>query len=67
MPGSTTFGKPYDKKLISSIPTEQYKINSANSDVPVFSFSKTIGGLSMPVEITSCEFTGKEFIYESLP
>jgi hypothetical protein len=67
MPGSVTFGKPYDKKTINGIPTEQYKFNSANTDVPVFGFSKTIGGVSMPFEITSCEFTGKNTIYESTP
>jgi hypothetical protein len=67
MPGSVTFGKPYDKKTINGIPTEQYKLNTANSDVPVFGFNKTIGGISMPFEITSCEFTGKTHIYESVP
>lgn len=67
MPGNVTFGKPYDKKTINGIPTEQYKFNTANNDVPVFGFSKTIGGVSMPFEITSCEFTGKNFIYESTP
>jgi hypothetical protein len=67
MPGSVTFGKPYDKKTINGIPTEQYKLNTANSDVPVFGFNKTIGGISMPFEITSCEFTGKTHIYESIP
>ncbi len=67
MPGNVTFGKPYDKKTINGIPTEQYRFNSANSDVPVFGFSKTIGGISMPFEITSCEFTGKNYIYESTP
>ena len=67
MPDTVTFGKPYDKKVINGIPTEQYKFNSANTDVPVFGFSKTIGGISMPFEITSCEFTGKNVIYESTP
>lgn len=67
MPGSVTFGKPYDKKVISGISTEQYKFNTANSDVPVFGFNKTIGGISMPFEITSCEFTGQNSIYESTP
>lgn len=67
MPGSVTFGKPYDKKTINGIPTEQYKFNSSNTDVPVFGFSKTIGGINMPFEITSCEFTGKNTIYESTP
>jgi hypothetical protein len=67
MPGSITFGKPYNKKVINGIPTEQYKVNSANLDVPVFSFSKTIGGISMPFEITGCEFSNKDFVYESVP
>ncbi len=67
MPDTVTFGKPYDKKTINGIPTEQYKFNSANTDVPVFGFSKTIGGISMPFEITSCEFTNKNYIYESVP
>jgi hypothetical protein len=67
MPGNVTFGRPYDKKTINGIPTEQYKFNSANTDVPVFGFSKTIGGISVPFEITSCEFTGKNTIYESTP
>ena len=67
MPGNVTFGKPYDKKTINGIPTEQYRINTANSDVPVFGFSKTIGGISMPFEITGCEFAGKNVVYESTP
>jgi hypothetical protein len=67
MPGSLTFGRPYDKKVIGGIDTEQYKIDTANTDVPIFSFSKTIGGISMPFEITGCEFTKNTVIYESVP
>ena len=67
MPGTATFGKPYDRKNISSIPTEQYKLNSANTDVPVYSFTKAIGGISMPFEIVGCQFTGQNYIYEVPP
>ena len=67
MPSNIVFGKPSDKKVISGIPTEQYILNSANTDVPIFSFNKSIGGIGMPFEIVSCEFTNKNFLYESTP
>lgn len=67
MPGTVTFGKPYNKKTINGIPTEQYKINTSNNDVPIFGFNKTIGGIPMPFEITGCEIADKTYIYESTP
>jgi len=67
MPASVVFGKPYDKKPIAGVPTEQYKINSANTDVPIYSFTKVIGGVNMPFEITSCEFSSSNVINESTP
>jgi hypothetical protein len=67
MPESIVFGKPADKKVISGVPTEQYILNSANTDVPIFSFNKSIGGIGMPFEIVSCEFSGKDILYESTP
>ena len=67
MPSSVVFGKPYDKKTISGIPTEQYKINSANTDVAIYGFTKAIGGITMPFEITSCDFSGTDSIKESTP
>jgi hypothetical protein len=67
MPGSSVFGKPNDRKTISGILTEQYKINSANDDVPIFSFSKNVNGTSMTFEIVPATFSGKPFIYEDAP
>jgi len=67
MPGNVTFGKPYNKKTINGIPTEQYKINTANNDVPIFGFNKTIGGIPMPFEITGCTFADTTYIYETTP
>jgi hypothetical protein len=67
MPGNTTFGRPNDRKIINGVPTEQYTLNSANTDVPVYSFNKTIGGISMPFEIVSCGFTSQNYIYEVPP
>lgn len=67
MPSTTTFGRPDDRKVINGIPTEQYTINSANLDVPVFTFTKSIGGITMPFEIVGCTFSGKEYVYETTP
>jgi len=67
MPADITFGKPYDRKSISGIPTEQYKINSAITDVPLFTFSKSVSGVSMEFEIVSSTFAESTYIKESTP
>jgi hypothetical protein len=67
MSGSFTFGKPYNRENIDGILTEQYRINSANTDVPSFSFLKAINGINMNFEIVSSTFEGKTSIYEEAP
>jgi len=67
MAGSFNFGKPYDRKTIDGVLTEQYRINSSNADVPIYSFSKNINGTSMNFEIVPCSFAGKTSIYEEAP
>jgi hypothetical protein len=67
MPGATVFGKPTDENTINGILTSQYQINSANSDVPIYSFMKNINGTSMSFEIVPATFSGKSFIYENPP
>ena len=67
MPGSRFFGNPDDKSVIGGISSEQYKINSQATDLPIFSLSKSINGVPMTFEITGCTFTGQDFIYEQPP
>jgi len=67
MGGSFSFGKPYNRETIDGILTEQYRINSANTDVPVYSFLKNINGTAMTFEIVPCTFSGKAFVYEETP
>lgn len=67
MSGSLVFGKPYDRKTIDGILTEQYRISSSNKDVPVYGFLKNINGVNMNFEVTSCGFSGETFIYEEPP
>jgi len=63
----TAFGKPLTKKLIDGISTEKYKINTNTTDVPVYSFSKNVGGSQMSFELVSSTFDGENYIYEETP
>ena len=67
MVGTSIFGKPFDRSTIDGILTEQYRINSTNTDVPVYSFLKNINGTNITFEITSASFSGSSSIYEEPP
>lgn len=67
MSGASVFGKPFDRNTIDGILTEQYRISSTNTDVPVYSFLKNINGTNMNFEITSCGFSGSSSVYEEAP
>ena len=51
-----SFGIPNDRATISGIVTEKYLIDSANTDVPVFAFTKNINGTAMNFEIVASTF-----------
>ncbi len=61
------FGKPRESGSIGGITTETYTLSSNQSDIPVFSFSKSIGGINRRFEIVSSSIDGSESIYESDP
>ena len=67
MPGSRVFGRPDDKNTIGGITTEQYKINSQGTDLPLYSLSKAINGVPMTFEIAGASFSGQSFVYEQPP
>ena len=67
MVGSSVFGKPFDRNTIDGIITEQYRLSSTNTDVPVYSFLKNVNGTNMNFEITSSSFSGSTSIYEEAP
>ena len=66
-PSTQQFGSPSDSANIYGIPTQQYRINSAVTGVPVYSFTKTVAGRSMAFEVTSTTFKGQSYIYEEAP
>ena len=61
------FGNPSDKTTIYGIPTEQYRFQGSNKDIPIYSFSKFVAGRNMTFEITSTTFAGEGYIYEEPP
>ena len=67
LPTTQQFGSPADAGTIYGISTEQYRFQAANTDVPVYQFTKTVDGRSMTFEITSTTFSGKTFVYEEAP
>jgi hypothetical protein len=67
MTENTQFGRPQDRAVISGIPTEQYRINATNTQVPVYGFTKNIDGRNMNFEVVSTVFKDSESIYEEAP
>jgi hypothetical protein len=66
-PSTQQFGSPADSATIYGIPTEQYRFEAANTDVPVYAFTKSVAGRTMNFEITSTTFQSADYIYEEAP
>lgn len=67
MTNNTEFGRNQGEDVIDGIDTEQYRFRSLISEIPLFSFTKSVAGRSMVFEIVSTTFKDKEFIYEESP
>ena len=61
------FGNPRESGKIGGIRTEVYTLSSNQLDLPIFNFSKSIGGTSRSFEIVSSSINDSESIYESTP
>jgi len=64
---SSQFGNPAGSATIYGIPTEQYRFQTKSTDVPVYSFSRTIEGKSMNFEVVSTGIRNAADIYEEPP
>ena len=67
LPTTQQFGNPIDQAKIYDIATSQYRFNARNTDIPVYSFTKSVAGRSMNFEITSTTFANESVIYEEPP
>ena len=66
LPVLNTFGKPIIRESVAGIPTEQYRLNSVASGVPVYSFTKTVNNMSTNFEVVSTSISNGE-MYEEPP
>jgi hypothetical protein len=61
------FGNPREAGTIGGISTEVYTLSSNQIDLPIFSFSKGVGGTQRQFEIVPSTINNSESIYESSP
>ena len=55
LPLNNSIGRPLKQQDVDGIPTEQYRINSLNTDVPTFKFTKTVEGVNTRYEVVSAD------------
>jgi hypothetical protein len=65
LPVNNNIGRPTKKDTVSGVPTEQYRLNSANDDLPVYGFNKAIGGSTSRFEIVSTDVDNGEIKEEA--
>ena len=61
------FGNPRESGKIGGIDTEVYTLSSNQLDLPIFNFTKSVGGISRQFEIVPSTITDSDSIYESSP
>lgn len=67
LPTARQYGNPDAKDTIYGIPSEQYRFQAINTDIPVYSFTKSVDGRQMNFEVISTAFSGKSELYEEPP
>ncbi len=65
LPANAKFGRPIKKDTASGIPTEQYRMVSTNTEVPVYSFSKNVDGRAVRFEIVSTDINDQVILEEA--
>ena len=65
LPVNSNVGRPVQKATVSGIPTEQYRLNSANGDIPTYGFNKTISGTTSRFEIVSTTMENNQIVEEA--
>ena len=61
------FSKPLESNTIGGIKTEIYVTRSNNTDLPIFTFGRGIGGIQRQFEIVPATINNAESIYEKPP
>jgi len=61
------FGNPRESGSIGGIDTEVYTLSSNQTDLPLFKYVKSVGGISRQFEIVPSTINNSDSIYESDP
>jgi hypothetical protein len=61
------FGNPRESGSIGGIDTEVYTFSSNQTDLPLFKYTKSVGGISRQFEIVPSTIDNSDSIYESDP
>ena len=61
------FGASNDRATINGVLCEQYQINSSNTDLPIYGFSKNIDGTTLNFEIVPIFFPSRTIVQEQPP
>lgn len=67
LPKSQFVNKPEISATIAGVPTQLYRINGANFNLPLYPFNKSINGVNMDFEVVPCTFANESFVYEESP
>jgi hypothetical protein len=62
MADNTEFGRSQGSGTIQGIPTEQYRFKTTSTDVPIYTFGKTVAARSMTFEIVSTSFKDSDAV-----
>jgi len=64
--GQNQFGKPLKIETVASIPHYQYRFNALNTDTPIYTYSSTVQGQTLPFEVVSSDLESGT-VSEELP
>ena len=64
LPVNGNYGRPVKSENIAGVLTQQYRVNGANTDIPVYPFTKNIEGISTRFEIVSSDIFNGSIVEE---
>lgn len=65
LPQNGIIGKPNNSDTVNGILTQQYRFNATNTNVPTYSFSKTVNGSNTQFEVTSSNINAGNIVEEA--
>jgi len=61
------FGNPRESSIIGGISTDVYTLSSNQLDLPIFNYTKSVGGVNRQFEVVPLTINDSDSIYESDP